>query len=863
MKNIIIFLLFAGICTALMGINVTGNQSGSWTPDNNPYNVTGTITVPSGDTLVIYPGVNVVINGNYQINVIGQLFAIGTENDSIRFSNTVAAMWQGIRLENSQQASLFTHCLINKADTGINSVSGKFIISKSEVSNGNRGFNLMALSETNPPPMVIKTSKIHGFVRNGIYIVEAGNTLIDSCEVYNCGTGTQFYAAIQLSNQGTTTTNNPTIRNNNIHHNLKQGISAWDLTGTSAINPIVENNIINYNLTGVYLLHASGTFTNNDISYNFITGNPNSGAGVMLSGADSNPTFMQNTITHNFTGFYIVQGATANLGDLTNDYPGDDGMNTIAQNIDESLVTHSVYNLSVANLKAENNIWDSTDPAVIDQTIQDGLDEAAYGIVDYLPIYSPPQQVSTIQGVLSSDGNYDTYQICIMEPYTYQICDTLILTNTGAFTYTTTHTGNYYLIAQAFSSANPGNIAGAAMHGGFLNPIELTLVTGDTLSNINLNIAADYPKQIAWLGESFVTQNKTIYPMTFYKTFGVPHKKALLYQEGQYLKVFGFAYKVDGEWDTLLVENGGNWLKTHELALGQSWTVTDLENGQLITYQANVVEIDTLALPSGAQEAYRIDFTNPDNSKKGKLWLAHDLGIVQTRTYANYCLTEKTILCESLINGGEGYFPLANSNIWTYHELELENYPNNLTALIYDNPTYAVLSWDPPAAYTLPYVGYNIYRNGVIIATTTMAENSYTVTDLSQVYTYWISASNNTYESPYSPSIIIDIIGNSDQVAAPVFSASVYPNPFGFKSDAKSGLSFAITLPAKDNVKIEIFNIKGQKVKSIFTPNLNKGLNKIIWNGLDDSGRKISSGVYLYKVSSHKNEKCQKFLILK
>jgi len=63
-KLLIIFCVFI-FSISLIAIEVSGNQSGIWSPDNNPYNMVGEITVPVGETLEIQAGVELIAMGNY------------------------------------------------------------------------------------------------------------------------------------------------------------------------------------------------------------------------------------------------------------------------------------------------------------------------------------------------------------------------------------------------------------------------------------------------------------------------------------------------------------------------------------------------------------------------------------------------------------------------------------------------------------------------------------------------------------------------------------------------------------------------------------------------------------------------------
>jgi hypothetical protein len=85
-----------------------------------------------------------------------------------------------------------------------------------------------------------------------------------------------------------------------------------------------------------------------------------------------------------------------------------------------------------------------------------------------------------------------------------------------------------------------------------------------------------------------------------------------------------------------------------------------------------------------------------------------------------------------------------------------------------------------------------------------------------------------------------------------------YPNPF----NPSTTISFAI--PEESVVKIEIFNIKGQKIKTLIDDHLVRGEHKIVWDGNDDSGRQVSSGVYFYRLEVNgKTEAVDKCLLLK
>lgn len=360
-----------------------GPVSGLWDAAGSPYHVLGDITVPAGLTLTIAPGVEVEFGGAYRLTAQGTLLAVGTSSDSIAIAGSG---WSGIRLESPTTTSRLEFCRIGGADTGVASIDAPLEITDCLFHDHVTAVRVFGVGNPSPATVSIRSSTIQTCQQHGIFIVENSNTTVEDCEITSCALDGSPRGAIQLSNQSAGGANDPVITGNWIHHNTWQGLTAFDLTGGGHIDPLIADNTIEYNLTGIYLLYANGTLRDNQINHNFEAGNPNSGAGVMVSGAASRPVVTGNTLTGNFTAFYVIDGALPNLGDLGNANPDDDGGNRMYDNVDPGGNTWSVYSNSTADIPAENNVWDSDDPLEIAVTIFDGLDNPAYGIVDFEPI---------------------------------------------------------------------------------------------------------------------------------------------------------------------------------------------------------------------------------------------------------------------------------------------------------------------------------------------------------------------------------------------------------------------------------------------------------------------------------------------
>ncbi|MBN2091810.1 T9SS type A sorting domain-containing protein [candidate division KSB1 bacterium] len=75
--------------------------------------------------------------------------------------------------------------------------------------------------------------------------------------------------------------------------------------------------------------------------------------------------------------------------------------------------------------------------------------------------------------------------------------------------------------------------------------------------------------------------------------------------------------------------------------------------------------------------------------------------------------------------------------------------------------------------------------------------------------------------------------------------AQNYPNPFNPET------SIHYQLPEAANVRISIFNMLGQEVQRLVESNQPAGYYEIKWNGLDNMGQQVVSGVYLYRIEAN------------
>ncbi|MFQ6008288.1 MAG: T9SS type A sorting domain-containing protein, partial [Candidatus Zixiibacteriota bacterium] len=84
-----------------------------------------------------------------------------------------------------------------------------------------------------------------------------------------------------------------------------------------------------------------------------------------------------------------------------------------------------------------------------------------------------------------------------------------------------------------------------------------------------------------------------------------------------------------------------------------------------------------------------------------------------------------------------------------------------------------------------------------------------------------------------------------------------YPNPFNPRT------TIEYSLPARSHVELTVYNILGQKVRTLIDKDQNAGRYTVPWDATDDLGNEVASGVYLYRLKAGEVTVSKKMLLLK
>lgn len=91
-----------------------------------------------------------------------------------------------------------------------------------------------------------------------------------------------------------------------------------------------------------------------------------------------------------------------------------------------------------------------------------------------------------------------------------------------------------------------------------------------------------------------------------------------------------------------------------------------------------------------------------------------------------------------------------------------------------------------------------------------------------------------------------------------LISVQNYPNPFNLQTQIQFVLS------QETDVTVKVFNILGREVKTLVqSKQMSKGSHKIEWNGEDNFGNVVPSGMYLYQIQAGNSVLTKKMSLLK
>jgi hypothetical protein len=303
MKKILLFILMIAPLVFYGQTNIPpGPVSGHWTLAGSPYSVSGDIYIEAGKSLTIDPGVKVLFNNWYGLEVFGSLYASGSSSAMITFSNNdhQTDQWKGIRFTQVTTSSMLNWCIVEHAYSKLgahafpDSYGGGILLYNSPY------------GEINITNSLIRNNE--AYYGGGIANYRS-NLLLENCTIRN--NSAEVGGGVALINNTISVLRKNTIMLNDATKG--GGVMLQYCSDDQLECNFIVNNIADMG-AGVYLIHANSGFCNNTIVRNMASQE----GGGMYFYTNSNPEIYSSNIYFNSDGA-TSGGQQIYLGNGSND----------------------------------------------------------------------------------------------------------------------------------------------------------------------------------------------------------------------------------------------------------------------------------------------------------------------------------------------------------------------------------------------------------------------------------------------------------------------------------------------------------------------------------------------------------------
>ena len=824
-----------------------GNVTGTWMKAGSPYLVEGEITVPDGQSLTIEPGVTVEFLNHNPLNVQGQLLAEGVQGNKIRFmvDDTLGfhdyaateGVWGGIRFDStsaSNDSSILTHCEIAFARTFAGDGGGKAFEGK-----GGGGLSIYKFDKVRVENCLIQYNQAIGDV--------------PSIHAFGGGINIQQYSS-------------PVIMDNLIQHNTamhlhsdkeSQGGGIWVYQYS---DPLVAGNTIRWNRTsdtggglGVWW-DSDPMIINNLIIENHAGLNvPGWGAGGgVSSGWDAVPVFMNNTIANNTAnwtggGIYTREASPIFINTIISGNSDQSDNGALGDQVGNAIMagyTLRLYNSAVEDgvdhfywwkdvlgmvewvqsLDADPGIGWNYKPTLSSPVLGTGTQEVT---IDGATYYAPDVDLegNVRPSPLGSNPDMGCYEHQMAGP---------VMSSTWHWV---DYPNNPVLQRGAFGSWD-ANITWShdviwddglfkmwyAGHSGSAGPWSIGYATSE-----NGKSWTKYANNPVLTGDATKWYGSKLWNPRVVKVDSVYH----MYFGSAGAKVTGHATSSDGI----------NWTFTADPVL---------EVGGTTAWDGKQVSpIDIMVDTSGYRMWYNgysvndVGAVGLATSDDGITWTKHSNNPILERSADGKWDSDPTFYAGGVVYNGKFYYMFYSGNDGTkYNQIGRAyslngEYWSRVTKDAPEVPHGPVGSWNDDACFYPSVVlnngEYHMWYNG----TSTADPNNWRIG-----YARWEHVVIETEEMRALTPNRFSMNQN-------------YPNPFNPITQIR------YSLPQLSDVRLVVYDMLGCEIAELVNTEQGVGNYEIQWNGLNQYGEKMPTGVYFARLTAGKQSEVIKMLLLK
>ena len=902
MKNLIfVFTLF--LCSTLLFSQTTipaGDVSGTWNLAGSPYLIEGEITVPDGQTLTINPGCLVEFQGHFKLNVQGRLLAVGTEQDSVKFTVADTTGFYNLTItDGGWRGFIFDQTPATNDSSKIIYANIEFVKSL-EYGAGSCVNNFDKL-------IISKSTFKNNYADHGGAFYLHNSSCIISNNLFTLNKA-RFGGALYLFQSSAVITNNIITNNTCTNHTGGISVSGEDEDALIINNTICHNNSGN---RGAVNIHDNVTLINNILWHN---------QGNQITGVDNYNTLLYNNIENglpNYPNYYETNLDFDPFFVGENDYH----LNPISSCINRGIPDTTGLNLIGLDFDGNPRIFDGENPRIDIGAYEyqgepilfypEFTFDGNFGEVPYSVQFTDLSEgeISSWEWDFNNDGVIDSYE---QNPE-------YIYLEGGIFSVSLTiSNGEYELTRTKYDIIETGDTYSFYQEKFRFNKVNVD----DELCSIQLfDFNGDGQKEI-------YTSYKNINER-YFRILGIDINGETIVND---------IIQIDNEEENLekvsLIEYNNTGfvvaiLKTSE----ESGVYPSYNDFDIIIRVHSLVNLQIIAEDISSFNGYSGCYTKKLKTySDGESFIYVGLRI-SNNDFGGGNSFDKTIRCvfsgSALIdvnhlyqigsllhpqsNLGAGYYYWWDDLGGSGSSISFKSLDNLLTfasssnasgyGLVSQNdeffeyygcviyiggylkcysPDFSILLWQTPMPFpigfcstTISYENNNHYlffykisnetfniinrMNGQIVYTQPTSLNPFSIKKTA--FGELILFENNDDEYivyTNDPNYYTDIENHEiPQVYQDGFLNN-YPNPF----NPETTIMFSI--PQKSKVELIVYNIRGQKVRTLVDNMCKEGINTITWNGTNDSGKQVGTGVYFYKLNVNgKAIKTKKMLLLK